>query len=265
MRRLLLLVIALLVVAGCAKKMNMYVVGYVDRTKAWGNTNFWGTMDGWIYSDPVLTELTAKINDKEMDVNLPQAAEYLAFFYDPDTIPPAADTDYVFDIKSDVGDASGTVKMPGDFDITSPLYEDSAAVGPVTVTWEASAGADWYMIRMYFNDTLYNNKDTIMYVDSALTVTSPAGFIDNVGWFSVWVEAGKGPKVGPEAAGNVKGAKGFLVATNSRATQAIIGQPTYAAPKNRLIPEKPIDRIKPLLKELSKHDDAAAEMLELMK
>jgi len=50
------------------------------------------------------------------------------------------------------------------------------------------------------------------------------------GWFSIRVDAGSVPKIGPEAMGNSKGAKGFLVATNSRAIQLVAGSPINVAP-----------------------------------
>ena len=267
MRKAFLSALVLLLLVGCGKKVHMYIMGYVERTKAWGNTEFTGNYSGNIWSDPVLTELTVTINDKSMEVEIPHAGEAGAYFWDDDSIPipPVVDSEYAFDIKTDVGNVTGTCTMPGDFEITSHDHGDTVAVGPVTISWEASTGGDWYQVRFSFYDTMYDYKDTVIFSDSATTITTPAGFIDMDGWFTIWIDAGAGPKIGPEAAGNFKGANGFLVATNRLAIQLVAGSPTMAAPKNMLCVNTPQERIKTLLKELSKYNDDAAEMLELMK
>jgi hypothetical protein len=268
MRKTLLLVIGLLLVASCSKKVNLFVSCYVERDQTW-NATFSGYRGGDIFSDPVLEEMTATINDVTMEVDLPQPGNYYhyAYFWDEDTIPQDAGSEQKFDIRTDVGNASATVTVPGEFDITTPLEGDSIPLNAdYDITWEAADGADWYMVVIYYSWAA-DDKDTLVYVDST-TWTIPAGWITEDGGMAVYVYAGDGPRVEVGAAGNIKGAKGFCIATNARANQPIVGAGWFLAPTHATLEAGRIssdDLYRAYIKEMSKYSSEAAEMLEYMK
>jgi hypothetical protein len=264
MKKTLLLIVALLIIAGCSKKVNLFVACYVERDQTW-DAAFSGYRGGDIFSDPVLEELTATINDDAMVIDLPQPGSYYhyAYFYDEDTIPQDAGSEQKFDIQTDVGDASATCTVPGDFDITAPLEDDSIPKDAACdMTWEASDGADWYAVELrYFWSG--DHKDTLVYCDST-DWTIPADWLDTDGDLQVYVNAGDGPRIETGAAGNVKGAKGFCIATNRRGNRVTVGAgylaPTQSKSETRRMSSRNFYRA--YIKEMSKYSSEALEMLE---
>ncbi|HEX7321051.1 MAG TPA: hypothetical protein VF399_11950 [bacterium] len=263
---MLLLIIALLVSISCSSRVNLYVECDVERGQTWDDT-FSGSRGGDIFSDPVLEEMTATINDDTMEVDLPDPGSYhhYAYFWDEDTIPPDAGSEHEFNIQTDVGNASATVTVPGEFDITAPLEDDSIPIdAALDITWEASDGADWYAVWLRYFWT-GDSKDTTVYVDNTAW-TAPADWIDVDGTIYVYVYAGDGPRFEAGEAGNIEGAKGFCVATNYRANRVIVGA-GYLAPKQSKFETQRIsskDFYRAYIKEMSKYSSEAAEMLEYL-
>jgi hypothetical protein len=250
MRKVFLSALVLLLLAGCGKKTNMYVSFGIQRGQS-TDLHYWGYRGGWAYSDPVIKEMTAFINDDSADVYLPQDYNFFASFQDPDTIPPTVGVEYKFDVKTDVGNAAATCTLPGDFDFTSPLNGDSVPVNAaLNITWNTAAGADWYVVSLQFYDTLYNWSDTILNTDST-SWTVPTGWLKSDGWLSIYIYAGDGPKIEPGGAGNVEGALGFCNATNVRDHRVIVGMPTLAASKTPPQAISPIEVMINYLKEMS--------------
>ena len=266
MRKTLLLAMALLCIASCSKKVNLFVAFYAERDQYWTN-QFQGSRGGDIFSDPVLEELTATINDVAMEVDLPEPGNYhhYAYFWDEDTIPQAAGSEQKFDIQTDVGNASATVTIPGEFDITAPLEDDSIALNAdCEITWTASDGADWYEVNLrYF--WLGDHKDTLVYCDSA-GWTIPAAWLDMDGDLQLYVYAGDGPKIENGAAGNIDGAKGFCIATNERGNRVTVGTGYLATSRSEVGSGKMTNRdfYRAYIKEMSKYSSEALEMLEYL-
>jgi hypothetical protein len=264
MRRLLLLAMALLMVVGCGKKVNMYVSGSIQRGQS-SDLHYWGYRSGSILSDPVIEQMTVFINDDSMNVDLPTDFNYWASFYDPDTIPPTVGTEYKFDIKTNVGNATATCTLPGDYDFTTPQDNDSVPANTaLIITWNAAAGSDWYAVNVQFHDTLYIWKDTTVNTDST-SWTVPAAWLKKDGWLWIYIYAGNGPKIEPGASGNVNGAKGFCIATNVRYHFVTVGTPTLAISKIRPKVNSPKGFMTKYLQEMSKYNEDAAKMLEDMK
>jgi hypothetical protein len=262
MRKIILAAVILMLLFGCGKKTHMFVGFYVEREMS--GLQYWGYQGGFVYSDPVIKEMTAFINDDSTNVNLPHDYDYYASFNDPDTVPPTVGVEYKFDVKTDQGNMTATCTLPGDFDFTSPLDGDSVSVNSaVPITWNAAAGADWYAVNIQFYDTLWRWKDTLVNRDST-SWTIPAGWLNADGHLTIYVYAGGGPKIEPSAAGNVDGALGFCIATNARYHQIIVGTPTMAP---RIRPKSYSSRefMKKYLQEMSKYNEDAAKMLEIMK
>ncbi|HEX7321052.1 MAG TPA: hypothetical protein VF399_11955 [bacterium] len=266
MRKALLLAVALLLVASCSSKVNLFVEGYIERYQTWSDT-FWGGRSGDVLSDPILEEMTVTINDDTMEVDLPGLNSYNhdARFWDEDTIPPDAGSEHEFNIQTDVGNASATVTVPGEFDITAPLEDDSIPVDAAyDIAWEASEGADWYMVLIYYSWS-GDYKDTLVYVNvDSTTWTIPANWISEDGEMSFYVYAGDGPQIEVGAAGNIKGGKGFCIATNARANHIIVGNPVFTDSRNESHRMSSKDFYRAYIKEMSKYSLEAAEMLEYL-
>jgi hypothetical protein len=264
MRKTFLLAVALLCIASCSQKVNLYVNCYAERGQAWDD-QFSGSRGGDIFSDPVLEELTATINDVAMEVDLPDPGYYFhnAYFWDEDTIPQAAGSEQKFDIQTDIGNASVTCTIPGEFDLTAPLEDDSIPKdASCDMTWEASDGADWYAVelRYYWSG---DHKDTLVYCDST-DWTIPGDWLDQDGDLQVYVYAGDGPRVETGAAGNIKGAKGFCIATNYRANRVTVGTGYLAPAQSKLESGRMTARdfYRAYIKEMSKYSSEALELLE---
>jgi hypothetical protein len=265
MRKVILAAVILMFLFGCGKKVNMFVVGYIQRGQQ-TDLHYWGGQSGYIYSDPDIEQLTVFINEDSTNVVLPQGLNLYASFSDPDTVPPTVGIEYKFDIKTNLGNATATCTLPGDYDFTYPQDKDTVPANTaLIITWNTAAGADWYYLDVQYEDSAYTYwKDTTVTTDST-SWTLPAVWIKDKGRLWINLNACNGPKVEPGAAGNVNGAKGYCIAINTRQHTAYVGSSFLAASKIQPKVGAPKEFIMKYLRDMSKYNDDAAEMLELMK
>jgi len=257
MRKVMLCTLALILLFGCGKKENLYIVGGPFRHEDDEGEKSGGT-DVGLLCDPILNTITVSVNGKMLDSPGTFGFDYSYWFHD--TVIPSPNSEHKLEVSTDIGDADATCNVPGDFSITSPV--DSAQVGALTISWSIASEAEWYLIDIYFIDTYDNEQDTTLYTTET-SVNLPAAWLYATGHLDIEVYAGDGPKIESGSGGNISGAKGYWFGTNCRYASVTVGAP--ASPRSSMPKAKDQSEvIKMYLEEIAPYDEEAAEILELM-
>ncbi len=188
MKRLIIIcAMSLIFLLGCGKKVNLYIYGGPERFEYEDGTVYGGVY-GYLLCDPILDTMSVKINGKTAEIETDFGQDYDYWF--EDTVCPSPANEYKLEVKTNVGDANATCRLPGAFSITAP--GDSIPTGSLTVSWSKSSEADWYMVDLYLywsNDS----KDTTIYTEE--TSITLSGWLDHSGYLDIDVIAGNGPKI----------------------------------------------------------------------
>lgn len=258
-KRILFCAMTLVLLIGCKKVGNLYIIGGPTRVVftmgAYGNT--WV----YLYSDPILDTATVKVNGKAL-INQYAGTPSSYETYFNDTVTPAAATEYKLEVTTNVGNASATAKLPGDFTLT--VNPDSVAVGaPVVLSWTQATDAAWYMISVHYDTNGYHTyKDTVFFLTTGTAATIPGAWLNKAGSLYLYLTAGAGPKMEAGAKGNIPNAKGFWIAENYRDHYVQVGSLALSSePK----PPPKVDVRREYLKAIAPYDEDAAEILARMK
>ena len=147
--------------------------------------------------------------------------EYMwkSFFIEEVSTDPENEYDLVVSHKG--GEASATITMPGDFEITSPQEADTFHQGDdLTVSWSSSENAERYdlYVRLeydygdtanpYYNrfqlDTFISNADTSITIPKERIFPSEIdSVLEGNGYVNIHSE--NGPQIGTSAEGNISG------------------------------------------------------------
>jgi hypothetical protein len=152
---------------------------------------------------------------------------YLSEFRENLSVAPGNECDLV--VYHDEGEASATITLPGDFEITSPK-EDSALQQneDLIVNWSPSEGAERYKLKIdlsyYYVDTSGASTrfdlDTSFYTTTNITIPKERLFppeVDSVdgGFGNVSIYSESGPWIGHTTEGNISGeGVGYFIASN---------------------------------------------------
>jgi hypothetical protein len=211
---------------GCTKDNPMIETKtvYVNQPKiflCWVGSS---TSNAKIYSDPV-----ADVG--QSTVTMSWATNSVVFdrgVYEPGYIEfwrlnndRFGDTLITIVMTSNVGNCSGTVKVPSPTNFIFPNNNDTLPLGSVNCKWLTAANAEWYDLSYFtcgydtINDRWLNKGwiDTFVVSDSLII---PASFFDlpNVGFYDIAMlfQPYSGPKPQAGTVGNMAGdMKGFLV------------------------------------------------------
>lgn len=244
---------------GCGKKVNLYIYGGPERFEYDGEV--YGEVYGYLLCDPILDTMSVKINGKTADIETDFGQDYDYWF--EDTVCPSPANEYKLEVKTNVGDANATCRLPGAFSITSP--GDSIPTGSLTVSWSTAGEADWYMVGLYlywYDGYNYYSKDTTLYTEE--TSITLSGWLDHSGYLDIDVFAGNGPKIEAGSKGNISGAKGFWIGMNGRDKDVVVGTPARMKVPDRK-PRTHKELIKGYLQWVAPYNDEAKEILELMR
>jgi hypothetical protein len=263
MKRIILLAAVLILICGCTKETNLFIIGEVYRF-AEQDILFEHTQVE-LFSDPIPDTITVKVNGEVLEPHEPifgYDRDYGYCFYGNDSLIPGSE--YILEVETDVGNANGLCRLPHDFDITSP--GDSVASGEaLNIAWPIVDVADWYMVWVAFyryDSTYIQLKDTLIYTDVASPVTIPDDWLDGYGYLSIEVYAGNGPSEKEHSGGNIQGAQGFWIGINCKSKQVTVGTPAALPSRQQERTQK--DIIKAYLKRLALYNEEAAEVLEIV-
>jgi len=147
--------------------------------------------------------------------------EYMWESYFRGEVPINPDNEYELTISHNGGEASATITLPGDFEITSPEEDDTLHQGEdITVSWSQSEGTKRYKLHIrlsydygdtanptYNNfrlDTILSNSNTSIIIQKEKifppeidSVQAGHGFVD--------ISSENGPRIGFSAEGNISG------------------------------------------------------------
>lgn len=262
MKKVALICFALVLIFSCTKKtsVNLFITGGAYRM-VYGIYQY-GETNVELMCDPILKSITIKVNGKELPVYGDTGSTW--DFYAYDTIIPNGGSDQKLEVKTDVGNADATCKIPGDF--TAAIPDSIAKNTDLLLSWTEATDADWYMVFVEYDTGYYYYlyKDTMIYTTQKSLAIAGSWF-DKDGELYVYVVAGDGPKIEAGASGNINGAKGFWLGINQRVGYVQVGQGSQLAritePKKKT--EKEI--YKAYLREMAKYNEDAEEILRQMK
>jgi len=255
-------VIAFALLAGCApKEANLYIFGGPGRADHWLQDQYEGYTDLYVLSDPVLDTIAVTLNGRLLR---DQYEEESQIHYYSDTVDPEPGTEYRLEVVTDVGNASASCVMPGDFVLTLSPSDSIPLNAPVSVVWTRSTRADWYAVGCYFysgNDS----RDTTAEVRGDTSFLLPAGWLNKPCILYVGVTAGNGPYIKAGAEGNISNAGGFWVASNWRSAEAVVGEPEIDVLRSYRPHGRPDEARLRYLRAAAPYDEAAAKLLARLK
>jgi hypothetical protein len=156
-----------------------------------------------------------------------------------DEVSTDPDSEYELIVSHNGGEAHGTVKIPGDFEIASPEDEDTLYSNEnLTVNWSPSENVERYELRItlnyiygdtanpYYNrfslDTLLSNSVTSLTIQKERVFPSEIGPIQEGNGY-LYIYATNGPQIGMSAEGNIYGEGiGYFTAIYRRYVRFII-------------------------------------------
>jgi hypothetical protein len=131
------------------------------------------------------------------------------------------DNEYELIVSHKGGEARATITLPGDFEIISPLEDDTLYQGEnLTVNWSLSERAERYELHIrlsyYYGDTANPNHssfrlDTILSeTEAGITIPEEKIFLPDIdsiqeGYGYVDIQSENGPQIGMSAEGNISG------------------------------------------------------------
>lgn len=165
--------------------------------------------------------------------------EYMWRSYFVDEVSVDPDKEYELIVSHNRGEAYGTVKLPGDFEITSPKEEDTLYSNEdLTFSWSQSKESERYKLEInlfyyygdtvnpsynrFYLDTILSNPDTIITIENE-KIFSPE--IDSIqeGHGRVYLYSENGPPSGISVEGNISGEGiGYFSAYIYRRVQFVI-------------------------------------------
>jgi hypothetical protein len=173
-----------------------------------------------VKADPVLDTATVQVNGRYLE----GSRDYYHTF--SDTLDPVPNIDYALLVKTDIGDADASCRMPGDFAFAN-LPDSVALNAAVTLNWDSPAGASWTDVRVMLDTSLMGSsplRETSCVVSPGQTsFTIPIGWLNDSGVAIVYVMAHDGPKRQAGSRGNVNNAAGFWTASNGLEGMFLVG------------------------------------------
>lgn len=251
---------------GCSKEeptepeeSKFYVVGEVTREPDYYYPDtFYCDEDVSVTNVEVVPSV--KINDQELELDY--YGYGIEFDGDFSLVP---DTEYKLVVTAGSKTATATVKLPGDFSITSPNPSYTLPKGSsLNASWGSASNAEFYDVYLYieydYDDTLGNYRYFYYSNDTIITETSITyGYgllfpnlseIDSITWGygHIYIYALDGPALVPGTAGNVTGdGIGFFWASQERDVYFDVGNGSKVskedAEKRRKETLKKIDKL----------------------
>jgi len=131
---------------------NIAVVFLKDKRFSWEKSY------ARLYSDPLLDSSQAVLT---VNGNIfPEEVLYPGFLYFGYSQDLPADSEYVVNLTSSLGNLTGRIEMPAPLTITSPHFYDTLS-GNITVSWNAVQNTDFYEIYCYVEvEDSYGNPIT---------------------------------------------------------------------------------------------------------
>jgi hypothetical protein len=251
MKQAVISLVVILVIAGCSHKSKLYIIGGPELY-----AGMYGYTDVEIFSDPILDTASVKINGNNIPELTASGSPFYVKIFEDSTIPVTGH-EYKMEFTTNGGNGSATATVPADFTLYAP---DSVGLNTaVVISWNKNANADWYMVSFYFNDTLFNYRDSMCAIEDTTAIV-PASWFDLDGYLDISIDAVSGPIMKEKTAGNISGASGFWLGINSQMGNIMIGHPIFTAHQPKI--ESAHYR---LLRYIAPFDEDAAEALEELK
>jgi hypothetical protein len=199
--------------AGPPGQVKLYITGEIEKYPHWSiPDSFYYDEDVYVANAEVIPSV--KINNQEL--------KWDGWFSYDGEFPLTSGADYNLVVAAGIKTATASVKLPGDFSITTPASGYVLPKGQsLNVSWNSASYADFYRgylsINYSYRDTsgnyryFYYSGDTIL---SGTSITYPSNLlfpnlseIDSIryGYGYFYVYAFDGPALTPGTSGNVTG------------------------------------------------------------
>ena len=182
----------------------------------------------------------ATINNDTLDLSsCNPEGEYMWESYFRGDVSAASDNKYELRVYHTGGEATATITLPGDFELTSIEENDTLNQNEdLVINWSSSEGAERYNLRVrlyyYYGDTA-NPTSSSFSLDTVFSKTDTglslqkenlfSGEIDSIleGYGNIDLCAENGPQIGASSEGNISGEGiGYFTAVNRIYSHLII-------------------------------------------